>query len=114
MHSVREFVELAFYHVGIEIEWTGHGLEEKGINKHTGEVIVEVDSNYFRPAEVDQLLGDPTKSKTLLGWNPTNTSFNDLVRIMVKADMEKVAREDIVKWMFDGGLGKENLTFMKN
>ena len=75
MHTVREFVELAFKHVGIEIEWTGEGVEEKGINKATGEVIVEVDPKFFRPAEVEQLLGDPTKARTLLGWNPTKTSF---------------------------------------
>lgn len=101
MHTVREFVELSFKHVGIEIEWTGTGVEEKGINKATGEVVVEVDPKFFRPAEVDQLLGDPTKSKTLLGWNPTKTPFQELVRIMVEADMKKVEKEDRVKKMFD-------------
>jgi GDPmannose 4,6-dehydratase len=101
MHSVREFVELAFKHTGIEIEWTGTGVEEKGVNKATGEVIVEVDPKFFRPAEVDQLLGDPTKAKTLLGWNPTKTSFEELVRIMVEADMEKVRGEEKFKRMFD-------------
>lgn len=101
MHSVREFVQLAFKHTGIEIEWSGEGLEEKGTNKATGEVIVEIDPKFFRPAEVDQLLGDPTKAKTLLNWNPTNTSFEELVRIMVKADMKKVESEEKIKVMFD-------------
>ncbi|WP_338705289.1 GDP-mannose 4,6-dehydratase [Priestia aryabhattai] len=101
MHSVREFVQLAFKHTGIEIEWSGEGLEEKGTNKATGEVIVEIDPKFFRPAEVDQLLGDPTKAKTLLNWNPTKTSFEELVRIMVEADMKKVESEDKIKVMFD-------------
>ncbi len=101
MHSVREFVQLAFKHTGIEIEWSGEGLEEKGTNKATGEVIVEIDPKFFRPAEVDQLLGDPTKAKTLLGWNPTKTSFEDLVRIMVEEDMKKVENEEKIKVMFD-------------
>ncbi|MEW4209505.1 GDP-mannose 4,6-dehydratase [Priestia megaterium] len=101
MHSVREFVQLAFKHTGIEIEWSGEGLEEKGTNKATGEVIVEIDPKFFRPAEVDQLLGDPTKAKTLLGWNPTKTSFEELVRIMVEEDMKKVEKENKIKIMFD-------------
>jgi len=101
MHSVREFVQLAFKHTGIEIEWSGEGLEEKGTNKATGEVIVEIDPKFFRPAEVDQLLGDPTKAKTLLNWNPTKTSFEELVRIMVEADMKKVECEEKIKVMFD-------------
>lgn len=101
MHTVREFVALAFQHVGIEIEWAGQGVDEKGINKQTGEVIVEVDPKFFRPAEVEQLLGDPTKSKTLLGWNPTKTSFQELVSKMVEADMKKVEKEEKVKKMFD-------------
>lgn len=101
MHTVREFVELAFKHVEIEIEWTGEGIEEKGINKATGEAIVEVDPKYFRPAEVEQLLGDPTKAKTLLEWNPTKTSFEELVKIMVTKDMEKVSLEDRPLMMFE-------------
>ncbi|MEI2379825.1 GDP-mannose 4,6-dehydratase [Priestia megaterium] len=101
MHSVREFVQLAFKHTGIEIEWSGEGLEEKGTNKATGEVIVEIDPKFFRPAEVEQLLGDPTKAKTLLKWNPTKTSFEDLVRIMVESDIKKVRKEHKVKVMFD-------------
>ncbi|WP_462410340.1 GDP-mannose 4,6-dehydratase [Neobacillus sp. Marseille-QA0830] len=101
MHTVREFAEIAFKHVGIEVGWTGQGVDEKGINKSTGEVIIEVDPHFFRPAEVEQLLGDPTKSKTLLGWNPTKTPFHDLVRIMVEADMNKVSKEERIKKIFD-------------
>ena len=101
MHSVREFVELAFKYVGIEIEWTGEGIDEKGLNKKTGEVIVEVTPKYFRPAEVDLLLGDPTKAKTLLGWNPTKTSFEQLVEKMVQSDLEKVSSELRLVEMFD-------------
>ena len=92
MHTVREFFTLAFAEVGIKIRWEGTGVEEKGIDEETGRVLVEVDPKYFRPAEVEQLLGDPTKAKTLLGWNPTQTPFPELVKIMVKHDMEKVAR----------------------
>lgn len=101
MHTVREFVELAFKHVGIEVEWFGTGVEEKGRDKKTGKVIVEVEPNFFRPAEVDQLLGDPTKAKTLLGWLPTNTSFEKLVSIMIKADMNKVEKEEGIRKSFD-------------
>ncbi len=101
MHSVREFVELAFKHVGIELEWVGKGIEEKGVNKATGDVIVEVDPKFFRPAEVEQLLGDPTKARTLLNWNPTKTSFSELVKIMVEADFKKVEKEVFAKRMFD-------------
>lgn len=92
MHTVREFCTLAFAEVGIKIRWEGIGVEEKGIDEETGRILVEVDPKYFRPAEVEQLLGDPTKAKTLLGWNPTQTPFPELVKIMVKHDMEKVAR----------------------
>lgn len=92
MHSVREFATLAFREVGIELEWKGCGVEEQGIDIATGRVLVEVDPKYFRPCEVDQLLGDPTKAKTLLGWNPTKTSFEELVRIMVEADMRFVRK----------------------
>ena len=89
-HSVRDFCTLAFRHVGIELEWQGEGVEEKGIDKQTGRVLVEVDPKYFRPAEVEQLLGNPAKAKAQLGWNPRKTSFDDLVRIMVEHDMKKV------------------------
>lgn len=89
-HSVREFATLAFHYTGIELEWRGEGIDEKGIDKATGKVLVEVDPRFFRPSEVEQLLGDPTKAKTLLGWNPTTTSFDKLVRIMVEHDMKNV------------------------
>nr|WP_203558428.1 GDP-mannose 4,6-dehydratase [Bacteroides sp. 519] len=91
-HTVREFCTLAFKEAGIELTWQGEDENEKGIDKTTGKVLVEVDSKYYRPAEVEQLLGDPTKAKTVLGWNPTKTSFTDLVKIMVSHDMEYVKR----------------------
>ncbi len=92
MHTVREFATLAFCEAGMEIRWEGEGVEEKGIDVKTGKVLIEVDPKYFRPCEVEQLLGDPTKAKTLLGWNPTKTSFEELVCIMVKHDMQWVER----------------------
>lgn len=92
MHTVREFATLAFKEAGIELHWEGKGIDEKGIDIATGKVLVEVDPKYFRPSEVEQLLGDPTKAKTLLGWNPRKTSFEELVHIMVRHDMEKVQR----------------------
>ena len=90
MHTVREFCTLAFREAGIELEWEGEGVEERGRDKKTGHILVEVDPKYFRPSEVEQLLGDPTKARTLLGWNPTSTPFEELVRIMVRHDMEYV------------------------
>ena len=97
MHSVREFCTLAFAEAGVTLRWEGTGVDEKGICTKTNNVLVEVDPQYFRPAEVEQLLGDPTKAKTVLGWNPTKTSFAELVRIMVEHDMEMVKRELRVK-----------------
>ena len=91
-HTVREFCTLAFGEVGIELRWEGEGVNEKGICTKTGNVLVEVDPKYFRPAEVEQLLGDPTKAKTILGWNPTQTPFKELVRLMVEHDMKKVEK----------------------
>ncbi len=91
-HTVREFCTLAFKEVGIELRWEGEGVNEKGVDVKTGKTLVEVDPKYFRPAEVDQLLGDPTKAKQLLGWNPQKTSFEELVRIMVQHDMKKVRK----------------------
>lgn len=90
MHTVREFCTLAFGYAGIELRWEGTGVDERGIDVKTGRVLVEVDPKYFRPAEVEQLLGDPTKAKTLLGWNPRKTSFDELVRLMVMHDLEAV------------------------
>ena len=89
-HSVREFTERAFQEVGIDLRWEGEGIEERGIDIATGRVLVEVDPKYFRPAEVETLLGDPTKAKELLGWNPQKTSFEELVRIMVRHDVAYV------------------------
>ncbi|WP_291537526.1 GDP-mannose 4,6-dehydratase [Bacteroides sp.] len=92
MHTVREFATLAFKEVGIELRWEGEGVSEKGIDVKTGKSLVEVDPKYFRPCEVEQLLGDPTKAKTLLGWNPIKTSFSELVKIMVTHDMRFVKK----------------------
>ena len=94
-HTVREFCTLSFKEVGIEIEWQGEGIEEKGIDKKTGKVLIEVDPKFFRPAEVEQLLGDPTKAKTELGWNPRKTSFEELVHIMVQSDFNKVKNNEL-------------------
>lgn len=91
MHSVREFATLAFKEAGMEIEWTGEGVNEKGVDKRTGKTLVQVDPKYFRPTEVEQLLGDPSKAKNILGWNPTKTPFEQLVKLMVKNDMALVA-----------------------
>ena len=92
MHTVREFCTLAFAEAGISLRWEGTGIDEKGIDIATGNIIVEVDPKYFRPSEVEQLLGDPTKARTLLGWNPRKTSFAELVRQMVVHDMKKVGK----------------------
>ncbi|MBQ9523360.1 MAG: GDP-mannose 4,6-dehydratase [Paludibacteraceae bacterium] len=89
MHTVREFCTLAFREAGIELRWEGEGVDEKGIDVKTGRVLVEVDPKFFRPTEVEQLCGDPTKAKTLLGWNPRKTSFEELVHIMVSHDLAK-------------------------
>ena len=91
-HTVRDFTTLAFKETGVELRWEGEGVNEKGIDTKTGKVLVEVDPKYFRPAEVEQLLGDPTKAKTLLGWNPRKTSFEELVKIMVTHDMAFVKK----------------------
>ena len=91
-HTVREFCTLAFKHAGINLQWKGAGIDEKGIDTATGKVLVEVDPKYFRPTEVEQLLGDPAKAREKLGWNPRQTSFEQLVRIMVDADMKQVTQ----------------------
>ncbi len=90
MHTVREFCTIAFNNVGISLRWKGEGVDEKGIDENTGKTLVEVDPKFFRPAEVDQLLGDPTKAKKQLGWNPCKTSFEELVKIMTDHDMNYV------------------------
>lgn len=94
-HSVREFCRLAFHYVGIELEFQGEGVKEKGIDKATGRVLVEVSEDFYRPTDVVNLWGDPTKAKAKLKWNPAKTSFEELVKIMVDADMAKVAAEAV-------------------
>lgn len=92
-HSVREFATLAFHHAGIELEWHGEGLEERGVDASTGRTLVEVSPDFYRPTDVVNLWGDPSKARRELGWNPTKTSFEELVRLMVEHDMAKVAVE---------------------
>ena len=92
-HSVRDFCYQAFKHVGIELEFQGEGLNEKGIDKATGKVLIEVSPDFYRPTDVVNLWGDPTKAKAKLGWNPAKTSFEELVHLMVDSDMAKVASE---------------------
>ena len=92
-HSVREFCYYAFKHVGIELEFKGEGADEKGIDKATGRVLIEVSPDFYRPTDVVNLWGDPTKAKAKLGWNPNKTSFEELVALMVDSDMAKVAAE---------------------
>lgn len=89
MHTVREFCTLAFREAGINLTWQGEGVDEKGVDEQ-GRVLVEVDPKYFRPTEVEQLCGDPTKARTMLGWNPRKTSFEQLVKIMVEHDLKNV------------------------
>ncbi|MCK4981191.1 MAG: GDP-mannose 4,6-dehydratase, partial [Candidatus Delongbacteria bacterium] len=101
MHTVREFTTLAFGETGIELEWKNSGINEIGVNKENGETLVEIDPKYFRPTEVEQLLGDPTKAKKILGWDPTNTSFEKLIKIMVNSDMKFVERENRIRREFD-------------
>ncbi len=91
-HSVREFCQLAFQYAGIALIWKGEGIEEKGIDKNTGRILVEVSSEFYRPTDVINLLGDPAKARTALGWDPLRTSFEQLVRIMVENDI-KLAKE---------------------
>ncbi len=96
-HTVREFTTLAFHYVGIDLEWQGKGLEEKGIDKATGKVLVEVSRAFYRPTDVVNLWGDPTKARTVLGWNPQKTSYEDLCRIMAEHDLELARREKLLK-----------------
>ena len=98
-HSVREFCYLAFKHAGIELEFKGEGIDEKGYDKTTGKCLVEVSKDFYRPTDVVNLWGDPTKAKEKLGWNPQTTSFEELVRIMVAHDMQKVAAEHVASVM---------------
>ncbi len=92
-HTVREFTELAFKHVGIDLRWEGEGLDEKGYDKKTGKMLVCVNPQWYRPTDVVDLWGDPTKAKTVLGWNPLKTSYEDLCRIMAEHDLELAKKE---------------------
>ena len=92
-HTVREFTELAFKHVGIELRWEGQGMEEKGYDKATGKMLVCVNPQWFRPTDVVNLWGDPTKARTKLGWNPQKTSYEELVRIMAQHDLQLAKKE---------------------
>lgn len=98
-HTVREFATLAFRYAGIELRWEGEGIQEKGIDVKTGKTIVAVSEDFYRPTDVVNLWGDPTKAKNELGWNPQSTSFEELVHIMVTHDMQKVAAEHVANVM---------------
>ena len=97
-HTVREFAALAFHYAGIELEWKGEGIDEKGIDKISGQILIEVSPDFYRPTDVVNLLGDSSKAKKELGWNPTKTSFKELVRIMVEHDMQKVKVERVEEY----------------
>ncbi|NBH72684.1 GDP-mannose 4,6-dehydratase [Clostridiaceae bacterium] len=103
-HTVREFCTLAFHYAGIELKWQGSGVDEKGINRATGKAIVEVSPDFYRPTDVINLLGNPAKAKAELGWNPTKTSFAELVRLMVDHDLKRTAVERTEEYI------KTNLT----
>ncbi len=94
-HTVREFTTLAFHYVGMELEWQGSGMEEKGVDKATGRVLVEVSREFYRPTDVINLWGDPTKAKTVLGWNPQKTSYEELCRIMAEHDLALAKKEAV-------------------
>ena len=95
-HTVREFTTLAFHYVGIELEWQGSGIHEKGINKANGKVVVEVSEAFYRPTDVVNLWGDPTKARTVLGWNPQRTSYEELCRLMAEHDLKLAKAEAVV------------------
>lgn len=96
-HTVRDFTQKAFAAVGIELRFEGSGLEEKGIDVKTGKVLVEVNEAWYRPTDVDNLWGDPTKAKTVLGWNPQKTTYEELVRIMALHDLKLAQREAAIR-----------------
>ena len=97
-HSVREFTELAFKEIGVNLLWQGQGAMEKGVCSQTGKILVEVDPKYYRPTEVETLLGDPSKARDLLGWNPRKTSFEQLVKIMVQHDLAYVEKMKLARY----------------
>ncbi len=99
-HTIREFVEKSFKEIGIELEWVGSGLDEMGLDKESKKILVKIDPRYFRPSEVDFLLSDPTKAKEKLGWSP-KTSFNELVKLMVEADLKEAQKE--ANFLMGGG-----------
>ena len=96
-HTVREFAELAFKYIGIELEWKGTGIDEKGYDKKTGKMLVCVNEKWYRPTDVVNLLGDPTKAKTVLGWNPQKTSYEELCSIMAEHDLKLAKAEAFTK-----------------
>ena len=96
-HTVRDFTEKAFAYDGIELRWEGKGISEKGYDKKTGKMLVCVNPKWFRPTDVDNLWGDPTKAKTVLGWNPQKTSYEELIKIMAEHDLELARREGAVR-----------------
>ena len=100
-HTVRRFCELAFGQVGIDIMWKGSGQQEQGVCKKTGKVYIKIDPKYYRPAEVESLLGDPTKAKTVLGWDPEETAFETLVKLMVNSDLKIAQNEHSIKKSYD-------------
>ena len=100
-YTVRDFVEKAFEVVGIQIVWEGKGINEKGINKKTGKIIIEIDKKYFRPSEVETLLGNPSKAKRILNWNPNETSFEQLVQKMVESDIRLTKKEISIRKAYD-------------
>ena len=102
--TVRDFITMAFKEVGINIKWEGNGVDEKGINQADGSIFVEIDPRYFRPTEVDILIGDPSKAKRKLGWEP-RVQLPELVKMMTDYDMELAKREVHLK---DGGYKTEN------
>jgi len=96
-HTVRDFTQRAFAVLGIHLEFTGTGIDEKGVDVKTGKVLVEVSKDFFRPTDVDNLLGDPSKAKDILGWNPRSTSYEELIRIMVEHDYKLAGKEAKLK-----------------
>ena len=96
-HTVRDFTEKAFAANGMTVRWEGEGVDEKGYDAETGKLLVSVNPQWFRPTDVDNLWGDPTKAKTVLGWNPQKTTYEELVNIMAKHDRELAKRERILK-----------------
>ena len=96
-HTVREFATHAFHYVGVELDWQGSGIDEKGIDRKTGRVLVEVSPAFYRPTDVVNLWGDPTKARTVLGWNPQRTSYEELVRLMAAHDWKIAEAERRVR-----------------